>query len=99
LPTPRSAGDYWLAMNHRGGKPAKLGHTTGPIDQCIQLATAGEVAGLAATWVQDAFSRPGARFRPVVDIEPAVTALAWRPDASSPLTERLLAVAHELAEF
>jgi DNA-binding transcriptional LysR family regulator len=88
--------DFWLAMSHRGGKPAKLGHTTASIDKFIQLVVAGEVVGLAAAWVEDAFSRPGVSFVPVIDIEPAVTALAWRPGASNPLTEHFLAVTREL---
>ena len=83
-------------MNHRGGKPAKLGHTTGSIDKFLQLAIAGEVVGPAAAWAEDNFSRPGVRFLPVTDIEPAVTALAWRPGASNPLAERLRAVAREV---
>ena len=65
--------DFWLATNARGGKPAKLGHTTTSIDKFIQLAVAGEVVGLSRTGL----ARPGARFLPVTDIEPAVTALAW----------------------
>ena len=40
--------DFWLATNARGGRPAKLGHTTTSIDKFIQLAVAGEVVGLAA---------------------------------------------------
>jgi DNA-binding transcriptional LysR family regulator len=87
--------DFWLAMNHRGGKPPKLGPTTASIDKFIQLAVAGEVVGLAAAWVKDAFNRPGVSFVPVIDVEPAVTALAWRRSASNPLTERFLAVAQE----
>jgi DNA-binding transcriptional LysR family regulator len=90
--------DFWLAIDHRGGKPAKLGHTTGSIDKFIQLAVAGEVVGLAAAWVEQAFSRPGVRFVPVIDIEPAVTALAWRPGTANPMTGRLLAVARERAD-
>jgi DNA-binding transcriptional LysR family regulator len=85
--------DFWLATNHRGGKPVRLGPTTTSIDKFIQLAVAGEVVGLAAAWVKDSFSRPGVRFVPVIDVEPAVTALAWRPAAASPLTERFLQVA------
>ncbi len=87
--------DFWLANNHRGGTPAKLGHTTASIDKFIQLAVAGEVVGLAAAWVEDAFSRPGVRFVPVIDIEPAITALAWHSSASNPLTERFLEIARE----
>jgi hypothetical protein len=37
-----------VGTNARGGKPAKLGHTTTSIDKFIQLAVAGEVVGLAA---------------------------------------------------
>ncbi len=82
-------------MNHRGGKPPKLGPTTASIDKFIQLAVAGEVVGLAAAWVKDAYNRPGVSVVPVIDVEPAVTALAWRRSASNPLTERFLAVAQE----
>jgi DNA-binding transcriptional LysR family regulator len=87
--------DYWLAMNHRGGTPPKLGPATTSIDKFIQLVVAGEVVGLAAAWAEDAFSRPGVRFVPVSDVEPAVTALAWRPGAGNPLTERFLDIARE----
>jgi hypothetical protein len=82
-------------MNHRGGAPPKLGPATTSIDKFIQLVVAGEVVGLAAAWAEDAFSRPGVRFVPVSDVEPAVTALAWRPSAGHPLTERFLEVARE----
>jgi DNA-binding transcriptional LysR family regulator len=87
--------DFWLAMNHRRGKPAKLGHTTTSLDKFIQLVVAGEVVGLAAAWVEPVFSRPGVRFVPVIDVEPAVTALAWHPATTNPLTGRFLAVARE----
>jgi DNA-binding transcriptional LysR family regulator len=87
--------DFWLAMNHRGGKPPQLGHSTTSIDKFIQLTVAGEVVGLAAAWVEPAFSRPGVCFVPVIDIEPAVTALAWHPTAPNPLIERFLEVARE----
>jgi DNA-binding transcriptional LysR family regulator len=87
--------DYWLAMDHRGGAPPKLGPATTSIDKFIQLVVAGEVVGLAAAWAEDAFSRPGVRFVPVSDVEPAVTALAWRPSAGNPLIERFLDVARK----
>src|SRR6266702_2247804 len=80
--------DFWLATSHRGGKPARLGHTTTSIDKFIQLAVAGEVVGLAAAWVEQAFARPGVRFLPVTDVEPAVTALAWYPAATDPALPR-----------
>ncbi len=85
--------DFWLAAGHRAGRPPKLGQATKSIDKFIQLAIAGQVVGLAAAWAEDAFARPGIRFIPVVDIEPAVTAIAWRPSSLIPLAERFLAIA------
>lgn len=77
--------DFWLATGHRAGQRAKLGQTTKSIDKFIQLAIAGQVVGLAAAWVEDTFGRPGIRFTPVVDIGPAVTAIAWHPSSLTPL--------------
>jgi DNA-binding transcriptional LysR family regulator len=85
--------DFWLAAGHRTGQPVKLGQTTKSIDKFIQLAIAGQVVGLAAAWVEDTFGRPGIRFIPVVDIEPAVTAIAWHPSSLTPLAKRFLAIA------
>jgi hypothetical protein len=45
--------------------------------------------------VEDAFARTGIRFIPVIDVEPAVTAIAWRPRSLTPLAERLLTIAAE----
>lgn len=87
--------DFWLAVGHRGGEPAKLGPSTTSLDKFIQLAVAGEVVGLAAAWVEPVFSRPGIRFVPMLDVEPAVTALAWYPEASNPMIDRFVAVARE----
>ena len=69
--------------------------TTRSIDKFIQLAIAGQVVGLAAAWVEDAFARAGIRFIPVIDIESAVTAIAWRPRSLTPLAGRLLTIAGE----
>src|SRR6266700_3624535 len=85
--------DFWLAAGHRAGQPAKLGQSTKSIDKFIQLAIAGQVVGLAAAWVERTFGRPGLRFIPVVDIEPAVTAIAWHPTSLTPLAKRFLAIA------
>jgi hypothetical protein len=86
--------DYWLAARHRTS-PALLGQATRSLDKFIQLVAAGEVVGLAAAWVEPVFSRPGIEFVPVDDVEPATTALAWRPDSPDPLVEGLVQLARE----
>jgi DNA-binding transcriptional LysR family regulator len=87
--------DFWLASDHRGGRPPRLGPATQTLDKFLQLVLAGDVVGLAAAWVQHGFARPGVRFVPVVDIEPVVTAVAWRPGAPNRLVDSFLAVARE----
>jgi DNA-binding transcriptional LysR family regulator len=89
--------DFWLAAEHRGGVPARLGPSTRSLDKFMQLAVAGEVVGLAATWVQQAFDRPGLAFVPVTDIAPVVTALAWRPGAPNPNIDAFVEAARELS--
>jgi hypothetical protein len=79
-------------------RPAKLGPATRSIDKFIQLVAAREVVGLAADWVAPIFSRPGIAFVPVSDVEPATTAVAWRPDASNPLVEGFVALAREIRD-
>jgi DNA-binding transcriptional LysR family regulator len=89
--------DWWLAAGHRTAPP-KLGPRTRSIDKFIQLVAAREVVGLAADWVAPIFSRPGIAFVPVSDVEPATTAVAWRPQVSNPLVEGFVALAREVRD-
>ncbi len=87
--------DFWLATAHRGGVPARLAPSTRTIDKFVQLIAAGDGVGLAAAWAERAFARPDIAFVPVTDVEPATTALAWRPAAPNPLIEAFVAVARD----
>jgi DNA-binding transcriptional LysR family regulator len=86
--------DFWLATRHRTGPPVP-GRRTRSIDKFIQLVAAAEVVGLAAAWVEPIFARPGIAFVPVRDVEPATTALAWRPEPPDPLVEAFVRLARE----
>jgi len=87
--------DYWLAMEHRDAPPI-LGPTTRSLDKFVQLATAGEVVGLAAAWAEPVFARPGVRFVPVPDVAPATTALAWPAASANPTVARLVQTARDV---
>jgi DNA-binding transcriptional LysR family regulator len=89
--------DWWLATAHRTAPP-RLGPRTRSIDKFIQLVAAREVVGLAADWVEPAFTRPGIAFVTVVDVEPATTAVAWRPGAPHPLVDGFVALARQIRD-
>jgi DNA-binding transcriptional LysR family regulator len=89
--------DYWLAADHRD-RPAILGQRTRSLDKFIQLVAAGELVGLAASWVEPVFARPDIAFVPVQDVEPATTALAWPPHPPNPLVEPFVALAREIRD-
>jgi DNA-binding transcriptional LysR family regulator len=89
--------DWWLAAGHRTAPP-KLGQRTRSIDKFIQLVAAREVVGLAADWVAPIFARPGIAFVPVSDVEPATTAVAWRPGSPNPLVDGFVALAREIRD-
>ena len=89
--------DYWLAAERRTA-PAILGYRTRSLDKFIQLAMAGLVVGLAASWAEHAFARPGIAFVPVHDVAPATTALAWHPEPDNPLTTRFVDTARAVRD-
>jgi DNA-binding transcriptional LysR family regulator len=87
--------DFWLAVGHRDGVPARLGPVTQTMDKFIRLVLVGEVIGLAEASMQQAFPRPGIRYVPVPDVEPVATVLAWRPGTPNRLVASFVAVAQE----
>jgi hypothetical protein len=82
-------------MEHRDAPPI-LGPTTRSLDKFVQLATAGEVVGLAAAWAEPVFARPGVRFVPVPDVARATTALAWPAASANPTVARLVQTARDV---
>jgi DNA-binding transcriptional LysR family regulator len=88
---------YWLAAEHRTAPPL-IGAGTRTIDKFVQLVAAGQVVGLAASWVASVFARPDVVYLPVEDIAPARVALAWRADAANPLVPRLVDIARTLTD-
>ncbi|MDG3012757.1 LysR family transcriptional regulator [Rhodococcus sp. D2-41] len=82
--------DFWLAMDHRGGKPPRLGPAAATMEKYMRLVQSGEAVGLSEASTELAFPRPGVRYVPVADLEPVTTALAWRADSANPLVQRFV---------
>lgn len=85
--------NYWLATAYRSGPPITH-HRVKTMDKFVQLVAAGEVIGIAPSWVTQYYEGQAVSFVPVVDVEPPTVALAWRDtDTLRPLVIQMCAAA------
>ncbi|MCO6011248.1 LysR family transcriptional regulator [Actinoallomurus purpureus] len=83
LALPDSAGtlrDYWLALDHRGGRPPRIGATVSNADETFTAIEEGSGIVLLASGNAAIYRRPGVHAIPVTGLSPSELALAWRPD-------------------
>jgi len=63
--------DFWIAAEHRGGKPPRIGATVQTLDGLMEAIGAGlGVATTVATAVEAMGGAAGVVFRPVIGLEP-----------------------------
>lgn len=79
---PESAGiwrDYWMAMEHRGGKPATIGGVAATYESEMTMVSRG--LGISFTTESSArlYDRPGIAYVPIEDRPLSYVALAWAP--------------------
>lgn len=89
--------DYWLAMDHRGGRAP---HVTGRFNTVeMHLDAVARGVGLSIMSVQTMrhYRHPGVDFIALRDVEPAPHWLAWRRDTPSRHVSRLLECARRVA--
>lgn len=81
LALPASAGelrDYWLALDHRGGHPVRIGAEVRNADEAFEaLANQAGVVLLSAGNAR-LYRRPAVVARPVRGLNPSQLAIAWR---------------------
>jgi DNA-binding transcriptional LysR family regulator len=78
---PASAGparDFWLATSRRAGRPARVAAEVTSADEVFEIVSSGAAVTLLAEGNAVVYSRPGIVCIPVVDLEPAQLAVAWR---------------------
>jgi DNA-binding transcriptional LysR family regulator len=78
---PASAGsarDFWLAAGRRAGRPARVAAEVTSADEVFEIVSSGAAVTLLAEGNAVVYSRPGITCIPVVDLEPAQLAVAWR---------------------
>ncbi|MDQ8047131.1 MAG: LysR substrate-binding domain-containing protein, partial [Patulibacter sp.] len=86
-PTWREA---WLAEQHRHGLPGRIAAEVHDAGQLFGFLASGRGVCLVPAAAARAMARPGVAFVPVVDADPAVVSLVWRPGAVSPGLVRTL---------
>lgn len=76
--------EAWLAEQHRHGLPGRIAAEIEDASQLFGFLASGRGVCLVPEAASRAMARPGIAFVPVVDADPAVVSLVWRPGAASP---------------
>jgi DNA-binding transcriptional LysR family regulator len=88
LALPPSAGplrDFWLALDARGGRPARIGAEIASTDETYEALMDGQGICLLAAGNAPLIALEGVITRPVRGLSPSQLALAWRKGDHRPL--------------
>ena len=94
LALPDSAGelrDFWLAVDHRGGRPVRTGRRCTNADETLEAVASGLGVALIAAGNADLYQRDGTTARPIDGLTPARLAVAWRKDDARPVVASFVA--------
>jgi len=97
---PTSAGpvrDFWLAADRRAGKPARVAAEVTTADETFEIVSAGAAVALLAEGNAIVYSRPGVACIPVIDLDPARLAIAWRRADRRPAVQAFIRACHDAA--
>ncbi len=93
LALPESSGalrDYWLAVEARGGRPARIGAEIATTDETIEALTAGLGVCLIAAGNAHLFRDDAIAVRDVRGVTSSELVLAWRRDDRRPLLSHFI---------
>jgi DNA-binding transcriptional LysR family regulator len=96
---PEEAGplrDYWLALEERAGRPARIGAEVTTADETFEAVAGGHGVVLIAEGNTTVYARPDIVYRPVIDLEPCQLAVAWRRADPRASVRELVSVAVEV---
>ncbi len=101
LALPAASGvlrDHWLAIEHRGGRPVRIGAEVASTEETVEALNAGLGVCLLASGNTTLVDRDGVVVRPVSDLPPSRLVFAWRHGDERPLLRALqTAVAEAVA--
>ena len=88
--------DYWMAINHRGGRPPRIAAQFRSLDGLLQAVRGGLGVNLIRERIVDTLGpNSGVVFRPVRGLEPAEISLAWAEGNTSQLVADFVAAARD----
>lgn len=87
---------FWCAERERGGPP-RYGATVDSLEGIFQAVRGGLAVALVPASVQRAVHWQGVALVPVVDLDPAEVAVAWRAEHDDSLVRAFAAVARRMA--
>jgi DNA-binding transcriptional LysR family regulator len=100
LALPGSSGplrDHWLAVDARGGRPARIGAEIASAEETVEGLTAGLGICLLAAGNAPLIARDGIVIRALTGVTPSRLVLAWRRDDRRPLLDLLRSAVGEAA--
>lgn len=71
--------DFWLATDHREGRPPRVVAVVKNIDEFLTTIASGLAISLIPAGTGRFYQRPGVAYRPVRDISPSPVGVAWQP--------------------
>jgi DNA-binding transcriptional LysR family regulator len=101
LALPESTGelrDYWLALDARGGRPARVGAEIASTEETYEALVDGRGVCLVATGNAPLLTLGGVVTRPVRGVSPSRLALAWRADDHRELVRDYALAAQQVAQ-
>jgi DNA-binding transcriptional LysR family regulator len=87
----------WLAEQRRHGLPGRIAAKATSIQEILALVAAGRGVCLMPSVVAAYHPRSDVAFVPVVDADPAIVSLAWRPGHLYPAVEAFIEAARHVA--
>ncbi len=96
-PEPGIWRDYWMAMDYRAGRPAKIAFEAATVESELQAVASGRGISITADSTARYYARPGVVFKPITDMDECVIAIGHRGRATG-LVAEFIAVVKRVTE-
>lgn len=90
---PADIARWWAAIPRPGGTTPPLGPSVDSVEEMLEVVARGRALCFVAESFEAFYGRPDIRFIPVIDLQSAPVAIAWRADESRPVVSAFREVA------